>query len=235
MTDGPVGVIEGTVTLNGTLPPPESLDVDPATAARPGCLVAARNLYAYRFGVNAPGPLPEALVTADARSMHPPPVRRRVITFHDCSIEPRFMVMSLNDQLWLHADTHEYHLPKVEGTGATIAQLLQPTEDQQKTIQRPGRYIVHSINYPNWMQTPLIATPNWFYDQTDRQGHFRIEHVPVGSVTVHAWYPGMTAVDRVVEVRAGAVAHQDFVLTAPSAPPPAADAGSPADAGVVPP
>jgi hypothetical protein len=181
--------------------------------------------------VTAPGPLPEALVVLEARTQNPPPARTLTLTFRDCSITPRFAVMNLGDRLVLHADTDEYHLPKVEGLGATIAQLLQRTEDQVKSVLRPGRYIVHSVNYPNWMQTPLVVLVNPFYAQTDGRGRFRVEHVPAGTHTVHAWYPGARSVDATVTIRPGEVTRQDFAVT-PA--PPAADAGSaPTDAGPV--
>jgi hypothetical protein len=98
--------------------------------------------------------------------------------------------------------------------GASIAQLLQRSEDQEKTLTRPGRYILHSVNFPNWMQTPLLVTPNSFYDQTDREGHYRVERLPPGTYTMHAWFPNTREVTASVTVRAGETARRDFSLSA---------------------
>lgn len=212
---GPVGAVTGMVRLNGTLGRFPAIALDSGTASRRGCREAATRIYPNPFPVEVPGAFPEALVTVDARSPVRPPRRRRVITFYDCSIRPRVMVMSLNDDLVLHAETDERPIPKVDGLGATIARMLFRTEDQQPNgLQRPGRYIVHSVIHPLWMQTPLLVTPNWFYDQSNDEGRYRIDQLPPGTYTMHAWYPGTTEVTASVTVRAGETAQQDFTLTA---------------------
>lgn len=207
------GVLEGTVTVTAPLPPPRPLTLDAETARRPGCDRAANEYYANVFGVTAPGALPEAIVTVDARTDEELPPRRRYAFFRDCHIAPRILAMGLGDELFLRSETGEVHLPKVDGLGATIAQMLSRGEDQQKHVQRPGRYILHSVNFPNWMQTPLVVTPNRFYDQTDRVGHYRIERVPAGTYTAHAWFPGATPVNLTVTVRAGETTTQNFSIT----------------------
>lgn len=231
--EGPVGAVEGTVRLNGILGRFPAIALDSGTASRRGCRDAATRIYTNPFPIEAPGLMPEALVTVDARSTARPPRRRRVATFNDCSISPRLLVMSLNDQLVLHAETDEHHIPKVDGLGATIAQMLFRGADQEPAgLRRPGRYILHSVIHPLWMQSPLLVTPNWFYDQTDREGRYRVEHLPPGTYTMHAWYPGTTEVTASVTIRAGETARQEFTLTAlpieriaPLQPPQAADAG----------
>ena len=229
---GPTGAVEGTVRLTGTLPPPQPVVIDRDVERMRGCAESARGYYANPFGITAPGPLPEALVTVDAHAAAPPAPRRRYVTYHDCNIEPRVMAMSLNDVLVLHAATDAHHLTKVDGMGATIAQMLMPAEDQEKHLVRPGRYILHSVLFPHWMQTPLLVTPNWFYDQTGREGRYRIEGVPVGTHTMHAWFPGAGPVDATVTITAGATAQQDFAVS-PLPPSEVRPPGPPADAGPV--
>lgn len=209
----PTGTLEGVVSLTAPIPAARPIALDAETARRRGCSDAARGYYANVFGVTAPGALPEAIVTVDAREAVPAPPRRRSAIFHDCHIEPRILAMTLGDELFLRAETDEHHLPKVDGLGATIAQLLNRNEEQQKFIQRPGRYILHSVNYPNWMQSPIVVTPNRFYDQTDRAGHFRVERVPVGTYVAHAWFPGATPVNVTVTITAGATTTQNFSIT----------------------
>ena len=180
---------------------------------RNGIRPTGRLHYGNYFGVTAPGPMAEAIVTVDAHTTVRPPERRRMAIFRDCSIVPRILAMALGDTLVLRSETAQHHLPKVDGQGATIAQLLQRGEDQEKTLERPGRYILHSVNFPTWMQTPLVVTPNPFYDQTDREGHYRIEHLPPGTYTMHAWFPNTTPVDASVTIRAGETAHQNLAIT----------------------
>jgi Carboxypeptidase regulatory-like domain len=211
--EGPTGTLEGVVSITAPIPPPRPITDTAETLRRPGCTEAATRYYANVFGVTEPGVMPEAIVTVDAHTTVAAAPRRRYAFFRDCHIAPRILAMTLGDELFLRAETNEHHLPKVDGLGATIAQLLNRGEDQQKFIQRPGRYILHSVNYPNWMQAPLVVTPNSFYDQTDREGHYRIEHVPVGTYTAHAWFPGTTPVNISVTVRSGEVTTQNFSIT----------------------
>lgn len=230
---GPTGSVEGTVRLTGTLPAPVAMVADEPTLDRAGCRVAATEFYALTFGVSAPGPMPGAVVTVDARSPgQAPPPRNRYVNFKDCHIEPRLVVMSLNDRLILHADTTQHHLPKVDGLGATIARLLNPSEDQEPRVMRPGRYIIHSVNFPNWMQSPLLVTPNWFYDQTNTEGHYRIDRLPPGTYTMHAWFPGARAVSASVTITPDGVARQNFALS-PLPPGEYRPPQPPADAGPI--
>lgn len=208
------GAVEGVVAFTGAVPPLRPVTVDAETARRPGCAEAASRYYADYFGVSGEGPMPEVVVTVDAHSTAPLTGRRRIAYFRDCSIVPRVLVMSLEDTLVLRAETAQHHIPKVDGMGASIAQLLQRSEDQEKTLTRPGRYILHSVNFPNWMQTPLLVTPNSFYDQTDREGHYRVERLPPGTYTMHAWFPNTREVTASVTVRAGETARRDFSLSA---------------------
>ncbi|MEZ4389859.1 MAG: carboxypeptidase-like regulatory domain-containing protein [Polyangiales bacterium] len=231
--EGPTGAVEGTVRLNGRLGRFPAVALDSGTASRAGCRDAAERIYTNPFPIEAPGLMPEALVTVDARSAVRPPSRRRVVTFFDCSISPRVLVMSLNDQIVLHAETDEHPIPKVDGLGATIARMLFRGEDQEPVgLRRPGRYIIHSVIHPHWLQTPMLVTPNWFYDQTNREGRYRVAHLPPGTYTMHAWYPGTTEVTATVTITANGVATQDFTLTAlpieriaPLQPPEPRDAG----------
>lgn len=229
----PTGAVEGTVRLNGRLGRFPRIVLDSGTASRAGCRDAVERIYSNPFPIEQPGLMPEAIVTVDARSTVRPPRRRRVATFYDCSIGPRVLAMSLNDQIVLHAETDEHPIPKVDGLGATIARMLFRNEDQEPVgLRRPGRYILHSVIHPHWMQTPLLVTPNWFYDQSDREGRYRVEHLPPGTYTMHAWYPGTTEVSATVTIPSGGTARQDFTLTAlpieriaPLQPPEPQDAG----------
>jgi hypothetical protein len=231
---GPTGAVEGVVRLTGSVPAPQPVVIDADVARMRGCAESARGYYANPFGVTAPGPLPSALVSVDTRGLPAPPPRRRYATFHDCAIEPRLLAMGLNDTLVLHATTDAHHLTKVDGLGATIAQMLMPNEDQEKHVTRPGRYILHSVLFPHWMQTPIIVSPqiNWYYDQTNAAGRYRIEGLPPGTYTVHAWFPNAGTADASVTVTAGATAQQDFALS-PLPPSEIRPPGPPPDAGPV--
>jgi hypothetical protein len=180
--------------------------------------------------VTTPGPFPGALVAAEARETTPAPPTDRRFVFRDCDIQPRVIFARRNDRLYLHADTRLNHLPHLEGTGATVDQVLIPGQDDlHPNIPGPGQFPLSGRDMPRFAVALYMVLPNRFIDTTDATGHYRITDVPVGNVTVHAWYPGAVEAREVVAVRAGEVAHADFhVRQQPERP----AAPSPRDAGI---
>ena len=88
-------------------------------------------------------------------------------------------------------------------------EMLNRGEDQSKSVQRPGRYIIHSVNFPNWMQTPLLVTTF--------AGEHRIEVLK----------PGFARYQNEVVVEAGRGAALDAFLTVEPGVPQGGEQGLP--------
>ncbi len=209
---GPTGTIEGVVLLDGPLPAPERLELPAAFQGVAGCGDAARR-YAQRFDISSPGPFPGALVAAEARAPGlGPPVPRRLIV-RDCDITPRFVFAKENDPVLLGTEGRRPHLPTIVGSGAMIDQLLIPGQpDRTLQFPSPGTYPVRIRDLPEFVGAMIYRLRQRFIDTTDVQGRFRIAEVPVGRVTVNAWYPGAIASQQVATVSAGQVARLEFHL-----------------------
>jgi hypothetical protein len=218
------------VILDGPIRRNPALTVPPAWRDNRGGREAALR-YSQPFEISEPGPMPGALVAAEARSDSPAPVRERRITFRDCDVVPRVTFATTSDRIVFHADTQLSHLPRLVGVESPILQALLPGQpDQVKTVPGPGSYPIVVSDLPEWAGGMLFVLANRFIDTTDVQGRFRLENVPVGNVTVHAWYLGTDEAREVVSVREGETTRVEFHLRQapprPTPPPaPANDAG----------
>ncbi len=223
---GPTGTIEGSVSLDGEVRRGPAIVPGPTWQGHPGCREAAMR-YAAPFDISTAGPFPGALVAAEALESELPTPRDRRIEFHECDITPRFIVAHVRDRIFFHTSARTPLLPSIVGGGQVIDQLLIPgSGDQERHVRGPGRYPIAVRTLPEWVQTVLLVMANRYFDQTNDQGHFRITDVPVGNVTVHAWYPGTLEQRVVVAVRANETATADFHLRQAPPPPPMRDAGN---------
>lgn len=228
---GPAGTVEGVVYLDGPIRRGPAIPVQPAWQNRPGCRDAALR-YAWPFDATTPGVFPGALVAAEAHAAAPATPQSRVMTFRDCDITPRALFSREGDRILFRADTRQNHLPHITGSGASIDQVLIPSQgDQERRISGPGRYPVTVRDLPEFVGAVLFVLPNRFIDTTDTVGHFRIADVPVGNVVVHAWYPGTAEARNVVAITAGHTSTVDFHLQQAAEPSHSAHG---ADAGPIP-
>ncbi|MDP3274597.1 MAG: carboxypeptidase-like regulatory domain-containing protein [Deltaproteobacteria bacterium] len=207
---GPTGVLEGTVILDGPMPAPVRLEIPPTSASNPGCADAARR-YGQAFDISTPGAIPGALVAVEARAPGlGAPVTRRIVV-RDCDVVPRFVFAKENDPVLLSTSSRQSHLPTIVGSGASIDQLLIAGQaDRVLSFPGPGTYPVRLRNLPEFVGAMIYRLRQRFIDTTDSAGHFRIAEIPVGEVSVNAWYPNAIADRRTVSIRDGQVTRVEF-------------------------
>ena len=77
-------------------------------------------------------------------------------------------------------------------------------------FDKPGTVTVHCDIHDRMRGTVLVLeTP--FFVKTDSQGHYRLEHLPVGSYSLKAWVTERDIREHPVELKNGAgVLHVDF-------------------------
>jgi len=86
------------------------------------------------------------------------------------------------------------------------------------SLERPGLVPVYCNIHPR-MIAYVVVLENDAFALSDREGRFRVLHVPAGRHALHAWTPGAERVSREVEVRAGEVARLSLELVAGRIPP----------------
>jgi hypothetical protein len=227
---GPTGSVEGTIRIDG--PDPR----DRAGLSFTQC-PAAKDVFGKTYRQGAPGPdgtrpLADAVVAVTGYSGFYVPERKEAVpvTFEDCSLGVRTVVVTFGQRLEVQNKTKEIFAP-------TLAQVATPaimitnalTEPVKIYPPHPGYFtLIDTAQAHSYAQIDVYALPNPLHAVSGIDGHYRIDGVPVGKLKVDA---RLAAVQRNafadVEVHEGVVEHVDVVIHAPLAPPTTNDAGLP--------
>ncbi len=82
-------------------------------------------------------------------------------------------------------------------------------DSRSVTFNKPGVVSVYCHLHPN-MSATIIVTPNKWYAQSDREGHFKIASVPPGHYTIVAWHKSAGFFRKPIVIEAGHDLVQDF-------------------------
>jgi hypothetical protein len=84
---------------------------------------------------------------------------------------------------------------ELEATLNDVRMFHIQLDGQNANVRRPlttaGFYLVTSASHP-WMRAWIYASPHPYVAVTDAMGHFLIQKVLPGKVTLHAWHEGWT-------------------------------------------
>jgi hypothetical protein len=228
---GDTGSVEGTISVDGDPP-----------LATPGDFSRcpdAEKTWGKSFREGAPTTKGRALADAIAgitgyKGVFVPATRESVeIRIEGCAYTTRTAVLTFGQRLEVRNEAKDFWTPVLEPSTTAVTMMATPHGDtvklypkklgQHLLLDRDRKYAVVDVYA---LRDPLHAV-------SDLAGHYRIDGIPVGKVTVNALHPridGETSAD--VEIRAGVVANVDLVLhhkvvdAGPTAPP-ATDAGGP--------
>ena len=84
-------------------------------------------------------------------------------------------------------------------------------EFRNVVFPKAGVVYVYCHLHPN-MAATVVVTPNRWYAQADRAGHFRIQGVPPGQYTIVAWHKAAGFFRKPIVIEPGQDAVADFVL-----------------------
>ena len=84
-------------------------------------------------------------------------------------------------------------------------------ESRNVVFSRPGIVYVYCHLHPN-MEATIVVTPNRWYAQSDRSGHFRIQDVPPGRYTIVAWHKAAGFFRKSILIEAGRDSVADFFI-----------------------
>ena len=94
-------------------------------------------------------------------------------------------------------------------------------DTRKVTFPKPGIVDVYCHLHPN-MSATIVVTPNRWFAQSDRSGHFAIPDVPPGQYTVVAWHKAAGFFRKQIVVEAGHDATADFFIPIDDDPHPSA-------------
>lgn len=207
--DGPYGIVEGTVKVDGGPMPETGLNPPPDTC--PEAAVA----YARTGRVDAKGMLGDALVTVTGyHAFVPPPSHAVEVTIKGCAYDRRLYDVTFGQPIDVRDLDDKPYLPHLEGARADALRVTLPhgAPIRISPLEPRPMVLVEDMLHP-WMVAPVFVLKYPTHTTTTLDGHFRIENVPVGHVAVNAFHPGLSTVPkREVDVKAGEVTKVDFVI-----------------------
>jgi hypothetical protein len=224
--DGPTGVIEGTVLVQG----PDAPEV-PNLSVR-SC-PAALDTYGKLFRAGAPRadgarPLADAVVVVVGYTGGYLPAKedtKRITIGTNCGYPERTITLTYGQRLDIANDSKVPFGPYLDGVPQVSVRLAPPGQhgDPVKIFPpRPGHYALLDQMQP-FVREDVYVLLQPLHTVSDMAGHYRIEGVPAGKVKVSAQLGaigGRALVD--VDVHANVVETADLTLTyAPKAPSPA--------------
>lgn len=220
---GPTGTVEGTIFVTGDPAPPQmgkSFDGCPAAAA----------VYGKQFREGAPlrdgkRPLADAMVgiTGYSGFYLPEAHESQRVTIDNCAYSQRTVVLTLGQALEVLNLTQESFAPELENEPAPALMMAAPKSDPVKLYPtKLGRYRVIERTSHQWMEIDVFVIGHRLHAVTDTSGHYRIDNVPVGKLTVGALHPFIEIssdggapqqdVRKDVDVQAGIVTKVDLTI-----------------------
>lgn len=236
---GPTGSVEGTITVTGDPSPVVGGDFS-------RCPDGERTYgHAFREGSpKAPGGarwLADAVVavTGYGDFFVQEKDEAEEVAIAGCAFSTRTVTMTFGQRLEVKNLTKEFWTPKLEPVQSAVLMMAPPGGDAVKLYPKvAGHY--HLIDHDRkWAVDDLYVFLHPLHTSSAVEGHYRIDGVPVGKVTVNTSHPriqktpsagpqDLVTASTDVEIKAGVVSQIDLTLVYKAPPaPPSVDAGPP--------
>jgi hypothetical protein len=226
--DGPTGSVEGTVTVSGDPPVPTPADFSKCPDAEKIWGTSFREGPGRRDDVDERprATLVDAIVGVTGYRGFYVPERneKKRVTIRGCGYEQRTVTMTLGQELDVANESRDLWMPLLEPGITKVIRPVPPRGDPVPFYpKRPGHYLLVDNNR-RYVVVDLYVFLHPLHTATDGQGHYRIDGIPVGKVSVSTKHPRFTGeATTELDVKAGVVHHVDLALKHVRAP----DAGPP--------
>jgi hypothetical protein len=220
---GPTGSVEGTVLVTG--PPAPERKIDARTC--PAAIDTYRKLF--RDGTpaepNGPRPLADAVVIAVgyAGCYIPESAPAKKVTISpNCAYPTRTLTVTFGQRLEIGNQSKYPFAPILESQASPAVMMAAPLEmgDPIRLYPRhPGHEVMTDFMQP-YAQEDLYALRYPLHTVSDLSGHYRIDGVPVGKMSVRALHPTVgSEAATPVEIKPNVVTKMDITLEyVPQAP-----------------
>jgi hypothetical protein len=213
---GPTGSVEGTILVIG----PSSPDVKIDSKQCPAALDFYGKLF--REGTpaapNGPRPLSDSVVIAVGYSGYYIPERhpaKQVVITSECAYPARTITMTFGQRLEVSNQTKNPFAPMVDVEASPAVMMAAPLGmgDPIRIYPRhPGHSAMGDLMQP-FVHQDLYVLRYPLHTVSDADGHYRIDGVPVGKMSIRALHPTVASEAQApVEIVANVVAKQDLTL-----------------------
>lgn len=231
---GDTGSIEGTISVDGDPPLPTPADFSRCPAAEKTWGTSYREGPPTDGGARA---LADAVVaiTGYKGFFVPEKSEAKQVTIEGCAYTTRTVTLTFGQRLEVKNMSRDLWTPVLEPGPTSVMMMAVPGGDPVKIYpKKPGHYLLldHDRRY---VDVDVYAFLHPLHTASDLAGHYRIDGVPVGKVTVNTTHPRFTGeAAKEIEVRPGLVQTVDLVLhhvqRDAAAPAPSGSVAAPASA-----
>ena len=215
--DGPTGSVEGTVYVTGPLAPDIRLDAHacPAAIDTYGKLFRA-GISAQPDGIR---PLADAVVVVVGYAGYYVPEHNdavRVTIGKNCGYPSRSIAMTYGQRLEILNESAVPFAPAIEREFSPAVMMAPPhaAGEPIRIYPRKAEYSAMTDRMAPFVREDLYVFRHPLHAVSDLGGHYRIDGVPVGKLTVGVRHPGVGAsAEEPVEVVANVVQKVDLTLT----------------------
>ena len=197
------GEIIGTVRLEGPVPSPSVITIEPKTGdhSTEGCGDLSKP--SPRLLVDANGGIQNTVVWLES-SPQPHPSSSEstaVLDQQECVFSPHVLVVPPGGSLAIRNSDPLRHNVRIFLGFKMLMHEWQPdqADDLVWRFETPGRYLVRCGVHP-WMYAWVIAAEHAYYSVTDASGRFRIPNVPIGRYTLRLWHETLGEQEQVIRV-----------------------------------
>lgn len=237
--NGPTGSVEGTISVVGPPSPPVHV-------ADTGKCPAALDMYGklFREGTpatpNGPRALADAVVVATGwgKGFFIPEKKdaARVTVGANCTYPTRTLAITYGQRLEVTNKSDLLFAPIIDQDPMPAVMVAPPKEagDPVKLYPEKAGFFTMSDRMQPFVKEDLYVFRHPLHAVSDKDGHYRIDGIPVGSVTIGAAHAELSAKEKTtVEIKENVVAHADLTLA--YKPAAAGPANRAPDGGVLPP
>ncbi|MFL5343619.1 MAG: hypothetical protein ACJ8AT_02445 [Hyalangium sp.] len=209
------GIVEGTVRLVGTPPPPILYETTASAVGACGEKVADRSLSLGKQGAlaNVVVSLGDG-ASLPSEGVTPAPA---VLDQKRCAYEPPALAARAGSTLEVRNSDPVMHNVRAVSGAQSVFNVAMPLEGmslKKPLPAAPGTVQVKCDVHP-WMHAVVRTFDHPFFTTTDEHGHFRLE-VPEGTHTLVLWHERLPEVSKPFTVKAGQTVQvgQDWAVEA---------------------
>jgi hypothetical protein len=238
---GPTGSVEGTVLVVGPPAPPVHID----SSKCPAAIDTYGKLF--RDGTpatpNGPRALADAVVVAvgwgEGFYVRDKSDVVRVTVGTNCAYPSRTIAMTYGQRLEVSNQSNVLFAPVIDQDPAPAIMVAPPKLAGDPVKLYPGKagYFTMSDRLQPFVKEDLYVFRHPLHAVSDRDGHYRIDGIPVGSsITIGASDAQLNAKEKTtVEIKENVVTHAPDITLTYKPPAPGGPANRAADGGVIPP
>jgi plastocyanin len=208
-----VGSVMGTITLEGTAPAPEQIQM----TSDPNCLTEATNTQTEYYVVGDGGALANVFVYVKERLKgwtFPPATGTMTLDQDGCRWHPHVFGLRVGQTLEILNSDPTLHNVHVMPSANAEFNVAQPFEGMrfERTFSTPEIMVSFKCDVHGWMHAYMGVLDHPYFAVTGQDGGFDISGLPPGDYTIEAWHERLGTQTQNATIGEGETAELNFTF-----------------------